>query len=611
MLVKKQLLAPSYNPDSHGINNKAGAIELKKQHSKYVEPVNVDLKQVITFVGKKIQESLSGFTLIYTTDTHRNIKKMPNLKTAVDMFRTGQSDSLLVHAGDFGMGQKKLNSQVDFLNKIGFDLATLGNHEFIAGINSLTDAIKNSEFQTILANMDIPESNPLSTLYKNGKILPYVIKVLNGERYGFIGATTEDLNHFKKFLSGAKVLNTKEVIQKRVEELEKQGVKRIILLSHLGYNKDIEMSQIPGIDVIVGGHKHLAIPGIKKNINYFETTRPDGTKEPVLILHGGAHNRYVGVSHLVFNNNGILQIKEDSGTIVSKFNTFVKKHLTPVWERFFNNKTQTITDNKLYDLKEFAQDPEIKKIVDKEYANMHKIGHLNYRITTDWPIWGATQTGSIIADAVKNLTSINIDSFLPKTDIALVQAGCFKRGLEKGPLYAEYIEDFVVPFNPHIVKVQITGQAILDTLNHTAECVNKTEDIGVMQVSGLKYTIDMSKPLNQRVSAKSVFVEQNGKFVPLNLNKTYIAAYDKFLLSGQEGFKALKNVKVLKEYENLSNAEAYIQYLKENMNNPDKLNINLKERIMVKNMPRKPITLNSIYDWIGIIRREKIIHCDL
>lgn len=585
--------APTQKPikNSNFIGSNVQPQVLKQQNR------NPNVNQVISFVGKKVQESLDTLRLIYSVDTHRRINKMPHLKTAIDEAKNTTQHSLTVNSGDYGNGSKKLDLQVDFLNKMGIDFATLGNHEFMSGMAQLSKTINKANFQTVVSNMIAPPTNVLTGLMRRNKIVPSAVKEINGVKYGILGAVPEELNDFRRFTKNATVLDTKKVITEKVKEFESQGINRIIVLSHQGPEADKELAKIAGVDIVAGGHEHLAYPGIKEGVNLFHNTRENGTSEPSLILHGGAHNKYLGVSDLVFNQNGVLQVKADPSPIRKFFNTI------------FNIKTTQTTSNKLMDLNTFIPDPEVQKMVEIEEKGMHTIANLKHEIKFKFPIWQSTEIGSLIADAIKDYANTQPDDNTPKAEIALVQAGCFKRGLDKGSLTAEFIQDFVMPFTPHIVKTKITGQDIIDSLNGTANSIHSINDIGIMQVSGLKYNIDVKKPEGQRVDPKSVLVERNGIYEAIDPSKEYITVYDNFLRSGQEVFHSLANGELINEYRH-GNSVGLINYIEKHKNDDHIGDKNYKQRINVINMPKEPLSIKKILSWFGIKQKEFIIECE-
>ena len=84
--------------------------------------------------------------------------------------------------------------------------------------------------------------------------------------------------------------------------LKKQGVNKIILLSHLGYEKEKQIAQnVSGIDIILGGHTHNMLPDAKKGENL--VVSPNG--EPVLIIQVGRDGKHVAIPNFQFNPYGL------------------------------------------------------------------------------------------------------------------------------------------------------------------------------------------------------------------------------------------------------------------------------------------------------------------
>ncbi|MEW5821513.1 MAG: 5'-nucleotidase C-terminal domain-containing protein [Cyanobacteriota bacterium] len=533
-----------------------------------------DFNQMISFLGKKIREvSAKPLTLLYMADTHSNIDNIPRLKTAINNVKSTFNNSLVIHAGDYGLGTGDLNLQIDLINNLGINLATLGNHEFFSGSENLTKALQKSKFLTLVSNLKIAPNNPLRELLDNNKLTKSTIKTIDGIKYGFIGATTCDVNKtsYQKFLNGNSVIDPLKTVELEVKKLENQGINKIILISHLGFDVDKQIAEyIPGIDVIVGGHTHTSINGVKEGYNLLKSPR---NEEPVLLLHSGSYGDNLGVSHLIFNENGILQIGSSLDKLKDKFSKLFNK------PAIINKTTNTLINAAV-----LPKDKDLSKILDDKLTLIAKS---KKPIDCDWPIWGANQLGSLTADAVKEVT---------RAQISLIQAGGLRRAIDKGPVYAEYIKNQVIPFDTDIVKVRLTGKQILDALNHAAETAGEFDKKpGLLQVSGLCYSYDMLRPPEERVIPDKVLV-QRGKdqYVPLDLNETYTVAYDKFLLRGGENFVSLKDAEIIQEYPGQSYATAIIEHLTRH-GSPD--NNKFKEyqnRIYVINKPQGNIADNII-----------------
>lgn len=566
----------------------------------YSKPVKVTqpvaFGDIVTFVGKKLQEAIEKpLTLLYMSDTHKNIDLLPNLKTAIDSVKKNTDEPLILHSGDFGMGPEGLELQVEILNKLGVNLATTGNHEYYSGVDKLSQILNKSEFKTIVTNLEVPKANPLSNLFDNGKMVKSLVKEVNGKKYGFVGAVTQSLNKegYEHLLKGVKATDVISALAKEVQELEKQGVDRIILVSHSGYNVDKKIAQqVPGIDVIVGGHSHIGLRGIKKDVNLFESPR---NKEPVLVVHPGAYAEALGITHLVFNDKGILQVQPSKKA--SKY--LIVECYNQLKELFSKKKIKDIntTDNRLLEVANFAQDKEVSEIIKKELDTYTKIGTIDKPIGGDFINDRASEIGSLTADAVRKYTG---------AQIALVHSGSFRRGINKGPVYAEFIINHVCPYNGKVVKVELTGRELLSALNTGAKTAGTLFKPGLLQVSGLKYAVDMKRHENARVIPEELMIKNGKNYEPVDLNKVYTVAYDDFVLNGGDGFEPLKDAKVSKRYADLTYAKALINHIKDLNQSHKPITPDCKDRIVLKNYSQKDGIFDKLLSWIGLKIKSRI-----
>ncbi|MEW5818588.1 MAG: 5'-nucleotidase C-terminal domain-containing protein [Cyanobacteriota bacterium] len=549
------------------------------------------LKQSISFIGSKIKDAIENpLTLVYMADTHKSYDMMSKIKSAVDNYKSSNQKSLVIHAGDYAMGSEGLDSQVTLLNKIGIDIATLGNHEFFSGVKNLAKELERSEFKTVISNLELPSTNPLTGLFQNGKLVTSYVKELEGKKYGFIGAVSNSINGegYKNLTDGAKALKAHEAIKEEVTKLEDQGVNRIILISHLGYPYDKKLTQqVPGIDVIIGGHSHLAISGIKDNINLFKSTR---NQEPVLLLHAGAYGEGIGVSHLIFNDNGVLQVKNQAPIIDTQLIRFFKK-------LFGIGKIQNLesSQNILVEVDSFSKSSNISSIIKQQKSHMTPITKLKKPLDGSWPIWGVSHIGGLTSDAVKEIAG---------SEVSIIQPGSIRRGIKKGIVYSETIKNHILPFNTSIVKVKITGKDILRALNKGAICAGQHIKPGILQCSGIKYTINMTRPATARV--ENVLIKVNDKYESLDLRKEYIVAYDKYLASGGDSLISLKNGEIIQEFPQDTYSSALTKYIKKLEQNNESLHQDFSDRITIKNKPNVDGFVSKVLHLLRIKVKSKL-----
>jgi 5'-nucleotidase len=190
------------------------------------------------------------------------------------------------------------------MSAIGYDVGTLGNHEFDNGVGALAAALKFANFDIVSANYDVKGTA------LEGRVKPYVVKTVAGIRIGLFGLgvspvaliTTEN---FKGITYNDPVI----VARKMVTTLrEQERCALVVCLSHLGYsttprrNSSIDdgqlAAQVDGIDFIASGHSHLFM---EKPV---EQTQPCGAK--TLIFQVGKSGIYLGRVDFTFRTGKLV-----------------------------------------------------------------------------------------------------------------------------------------------------------------------------------------------------------------------------------------------------------------------------------------------------------------
>lgn len=247
-------------------------------------------------------------TILHTNDTHSQVEpldakvKNGNLGGYVRRMEMigcyRQTDNvLLVDAGDFCQGTPYFNLyrgrvEVDAMNRMGYDAATLGNHEFDNGVDTLAVILKKATFPIVCTNYDV-KGTALEGLVK-----PYCIVKKQGLKIGIIGLTV-DLNGLTMaknyagltYREPVKAANDMADFLKNTEKCD-----LVICLSHLGYDEppvcDLDLARnSKDIDVIVGGHSHTMVVNEKV---------PNLPGDTVIIAQMGKSGAYLGCMKLKF-----------------------------------------------------------------------------------------------------------------------------------------------------------------------------------------------------------------------------------------------------------------------------------------------------------------------
>lgn len=213
--------------------------------------------------------------------------------------RNTHPDLLLFDSGDFSQGSPYYNLfkgdvEVGLMNKMGYDAATIGNHEFDFGLDNMARLFRLAEFPIVCANYDFTGT------VVEGLVKPYIILKRQGLKIGVFGlapmleSLVDDAN-----CPGVKYLDPVATAQQMIKELKKKKCDVIICLSHLGWKiqgttDDDVIPQTEGIDLVLGGHSHSYL----EQLEYVN----DQTGKPVPVDQNGKHAIWVGRIEMELSN---------------------------------------------------------------------------------------------------------------------------------------------------------------------------------------------------------------------------------------------------------------------------------------------------------------------
>lgn len=186
--------------------------------------------------------------------------------------REAELDNVLkLHAGDAITGTLYFTSfegtaDAEMMNLVCFDAFALGNHEFDRGDEGLKfflDELARGSCNTpvLAANVKPQVGTPLAPVAVDDYIKPYVIKEVDGQRVGIIGIDIANkTRNSSSPLATTEFLDETETAQAMIDELESQGVNKVILLTHYQYGNDLVLAgNLSGADVIIGGDSHTLL----------------------------------------------------------------------------------------------------------------------------------------------------------------------------------------------------------------------------------------------------------------------------------------------------------------------------------------------------------------
>lgn len=372
------------------------------------------------------------------------------VKTLVDKLRAeNPKGTIVLNAGDLAEGTmisylSKGISYCKAMHTFNFDAVALGNHDF---------AWDQPALKAMMEALDAPILTANIQKTANGECLdggvPYMIKEVEGVKIGIIGLDTPNIRHFihGPKLRGLEFRDGIETVKWYLPLMRKGGAEIILVLSHMGYEPDIELAKaVPEIDIIVGGHSH--------------TVLQHGDKVgDTVIVQAGSLTKYVGK----------LEIEVDAKD--HKILT-AEASLIPVASA------------------KIEPDPEVMAVL-KPYLE-------------EAAIVGAKPYGEALEDVhfahreAAKLNQIHADSILEKTgaDFVICNSRSLRGNIKKGKItYTDVYS--ALPFTEeNYVTMYITGQQVLDEIEDDLR--DKATELAVP--AGLSYEYDPKRPEGHRVT---------------------------------------------------------------------------------------------------------------
>jgi 5'-nucleotidase/UDP-sugar diphosphatase len=466
--------------------------------------------------GPGVAASPVTVTLLHVNDTHSYLDAygpkdryldgtlggMAKAASVIAAVRAHDPNVLLLHAGDVFQGDLFFNAyfgvpEFQLMKQLGFDAMAVGNHEFGFGPDVLTQSLAaaygTDTLPLLSANLDFSGYTPPDGLPPlDTWIKPSIIKSVGGVSIGIFGMTTPD--DVMSMPAPVKILGAYPdtaallgIAGQQVAALREAGAEVVVCLSHLGVIYDQAMAaNVPGIDIIVGGHDHYVFE------RPLVVTNPEGKR--TLILQAGNHYRYVGKLRFTLKN-GVVKVLDYT--------------LLPV-----DRKTRPL--------------PEVQNVVDELKAGIvAKYGDVYHttlaRATRDLEMSTNPKQprrdsalGNLVTDALRDLTG---------TDIALTANGLMTEAIFQGPIVGadvfravSYGYEAATGLGFKTATFEITGAELVKAVETTLAYLGVNEDF-LLQVSGMSFAYDAGAPVGSRVVLSSFRVRGH----PLNPYATYTA----------------------------------------------------------------------------------------
>jgi 2',3'-cyclic-nucleotide 2'-phosphodiesterase (5'-nucleotidase family) len=449
--------------------------------------------------------------ILYTNDFHSAFDPIPaywlpgspklggaaHLATLVNRIREREKTAFFFDTGDMFTGMlsflTKGEAPMEMMLTMGYDAMVIGNHEFDYGAENFTRQMDRVPFPVLGANI----------FYKGSGIRyarPYTILERNGVRVGVIGVIGQDARSvaLPSGITQLDFFDPVPVVREAMREL-RPHVDLIVVLTHQGktgpmqtdaeahadlqrdFDEDIRLAgEVPGIDVLVGGHAHR---GIEPAYVHPQT----GT---LIVQTYGYGTRL-----------GYLKLWLRAGKIARHEGELLK-----VWSDQLPPDPAVAAKVRHYQQRVA---PEIGGVV----------GRLRARLVRDYR--AESPLGSFVADVMRARTG---------ADVAVTNAGGLRADLPEGAVTRGHVLD-ALPFVNSVVTCRLTGAQLREVLEQ-----GMTLERGMVQVSGLRATYDISRPRGRRLLS----VEVGG--APLDPTRSYRVATNSFLGQGGDLYQTFLGV---------------------------------------------------------------------
>ncbi|MEM7461466.1 MAG: bifunctional metallophosphatase/5'-nucleotidase [Pseudomonadota bacterium] len=420
------------------------------------------------------------------------------LVTGIQDAKARSNNYVLVDGGDQFQGTLFYNYykgqlSAEMMNKLGYDAMTVGNHEFDDGPEVLSGFMEAVEFPVLMSNADVSAEPELAD-----KILKSVVIERGGEKLGLIGLTPEDTAETSS--PGPNVIFTDPIaaVQGEVDKLTAEGVNKIIVLSHSGYELDKEFAaNTTGVDVIVGGHTHTFLSNDSDDAAGPYPTMVGDTA----IVQAYAYGKFLGELNVTFDDDGKLIEAIGSPIIMNA-------------EVTEDDKTVARIEEAAKPLDEFRN-----RVVAQAATEI--VGLRDECRARECPM------GNLITDAMLDRVKDQ------GVQIALQNGGGIRASIDSGDVTMGEVLT-VLPFQNTLSTFQVKGSTIIAALENG---VSQVEDGAgrFPQVSGMRYSWKPEAEPGQRI--ETVEVMTDGAWKAIDPAVTYGVVSNNFIRNGGDGYK--------------------------------------------------------------------------
>lgn len=530
---------------------------------------------LLAFVGAR------GYTLdiLHVNDTHSNLEpvglqlechwdgqvskvsagSVAAIASELERIRGEGGNVLFLHAGDMVQGTlfyTVYDGRADaaVYNDIMPDAMVTGNHEFDRGSEGLRFLLDLVEFPVICANLDLSGDSLLA-----GLLQPYVVLERGGEGIGVVGVVTEELASVSSPSAETVVLPAAETVQSMIDQLTEAGIDKIIVLSHMGYENDIDLGMaLRGADVIVGGHSHTLLGdftsvGLESSGGY-PTVLQGADGEAVLVVQAWSYTRVLGRLQVEFDDNGVITDYAGMPRILAGEHLFGSED--PIPECFIAEHSVIVTPGDQFVQGLVDTYGEVIADYENEPAAVASEDLPNQRVPG-----GSLPQGSMIAPVVCDAMLWKANQLGSGADIALQNAGGVRIDIPAGEITVGTVYR-LLPFANTLAVLDVTGAELRQTLEGALTAIfdQGLSDGAFPYVAGLEYHAHRNGVSGQRITSM-VLVTEDGTKYELHPDSTYRLVTNAFVARGGDGYGLLAGKPFTDT--GFTDSEVFLEYIRQ------------------------------------------------
>lgn len=455
---------------------------------------------LIIFLSLKSYSNTNSIIILHMNDTHSYNEEFTEIinnstnvyggaariKSYIDFVRENNGNVIILHAGDTITGSAfssvyKGMDELEIMNNLGVNAVAIGNHEFDYGIKNLDNIIKKRKFPTLSANIKYKKNDKL---YSKA----YMVTNIGGLKIAIIGISTSDKVYEPSIYKDLIIEDEIYSLTNLLNNIPLNKTNDItVLLSHAGYEKDIEIAKTISntFNIIVGGHSHTKL----ERPVYINNTA---------IVQAGSYGKYIG------------KIYYEDGHIK-------------------NYNLQTMD-------KSIAEDINMLKIIDSlkkkiSIESAKKIADITLSLSVDDIRIKSTPLGNFLSDLV-------LDYYNGEVDAVFMTAGGIRRSLNNGEITLSFIINDFYPFESETVIFSVKGKTLKKMIEVS---ISKKSLGGFSQFSrGIKIIVNKDN---------TFLAYLNGK--PIEDGKDYRLAINSFAFSGGDGYENKNGEAITKNAKNV------------------------------------------------------------